>query len=137
MPNYDYRCQNCTNRVSIYQSYADYGVKPVACPICGSSKLARVIGRVRIAKSEDRRLDDMSDPSFLGDVDENDPKSLARAMKKMGQEMGEDLPPEFSEITDRLEAGEDPESIEKSMPELGGMGDGGGMDEMGGGMDDY
>jgi putative FmdB family regulatory protein len=132
MPNYDYRCQSCSNRVSIYQSYADYGVKPVACPVCGSAKLTRIIGRVRIAKSEDRRLDDMSDPSFLGDVDENDPKSLARAMKRMGQEMGEDLPPEFDEITDRLEAGEDPESIEQSMPDLAGGGD-----DMGGGMDDY
>jgi hypothetical protein len=68
----------------------------------------------------------MSDPSFFGDVDENDPKSLARAMKKMGQEMGEDLPPEFDEITGRLESGESPESIEKSMPELGsGMDEGG------------
>lgn len=137
MPNYDYRCQSCKNRVTVYQSYADYGVKPVACPLCGSNQLTRVIGRVRIAKSEDRRLEDMSDPSFMGDVDENDPKSLARAMKKMGQEMGEDLPPEFNEITDRLEAGEDPESIEKSMPELGEMGGMGGMDDMGGGMDDY
>jgi hypothetical protein len=48
-------------------------------------------------------------------------------MKKMGREMGEDLPPEFNEITNRLESGEDPESIEQSMPELGegaaGMGD--------------
>ena len=132
MPTYDYRCQSCSNRVAIFQTYAEYGVKPVACPLCRSAKLTRIIGRVRIAKSEDRRLEDMSDPSFLGDVDEDDPKSLARAMKKMGQEMGEDLPPEFGEITDRLEAGEDPESIEKSMPDLGGGGD-----EMGGGMDDY
>ncbi len=132
MPNYDYRCQSCTNRVSIPQSYAEYGVKPVKCPVCGSQELTRLIGRVRIAKSEDRRLDDMSDPSFLGDVDESDPKSLARAMKKMGQEMGEDLPPEFGEITDRLESGENPESIEQSMPDLGG-----GMGDAGGGMDDY
>lgn len=130
MPLYDYRCQSCKNRVSIRQSYAEYGVKPVVCPICGSAQLSRLIGRVRIAKSEDRRLDDMSDPSFFGDVDENDPKSLARAMRKMGQEMGEDLPPEFNEITSRLEAGEDPESIEQSMPELAeGMGGDGGDDD--------
>ena len=135
MPLYDYRCQNCHNRVSIHLSYAEYGVKSVTCPVCGSAALTRLIGRVRIAKSEDRRMEDMSDPSFFGDVDENDPKSLASAMKKMGREMGEDLPPEFNEITDRLESGEDPESIEKSMPELGagGMDDGGGM----GGMDDF
>ncbi len=134
MPLYEFRCQNCHNRVSLQMSYAEYGVKAVSCPNCGSPALTRLIGRIRIGKSEDRRLDDMSDPSFLGDMDENDPKSLARAMKKMGQEMGEDLPPEFNEITDRLESGEDPDAIEKSMPELGaGMDDGG----MGGGRDDY
>ena len=133
MPLYEFRCQDCHNRVSLSLSYAEYGVKAVVCPVCGSAALTRLIGRIRVAKSEDRRLDDMSDPSFLGDVDEEDPKSLARAMKKMGQEMGEDLPPEFNEITDRLESGEDPNSIEQSMPELGaGMDDGGG-----GGMDDF
>jgi putative FmdB family regulatory protein len=135
MPVYEFRCQSCHNKVGISLSYAEYGVKKVTCPLCGSKELSRLIGRIRIAKSEDRRMDDMSDPSFMGDVDENDPKSMARAMKKMGQEMGEDLPPEFSEITDRLESGEDPESIEQSMPELGAGGGGmvvGGM----GGMDD-
>jgi hypothetical protein len=106
-------------------SYAEYGVKKVACPVCGGKDLKRLIGRVRVAKSEDQRMDAMSDPSFLSGVDENDPKSIARAMKKMGQEMGEELPPEFSEVTDRLESGESPEAIEKSMPELGGEAAGG------------
>jgi len=120
MPIYEYRCQSCQNKVGVRLSYAEYGVRQPVCPVCGSKNLRRAIGRVRIAKSEDRRLEDMSDPSFFGDVDENDPKSIGRALKKMSKEMGEDLPPEFDEITTRLEAGEDPESIEKSMPELGG-----------------
>ncbi len=128
MPIYEYRCQSCQNKVGVRLSYAEYGVKQPVCPVCGSKNLKRAIGRVRIAKSEDRRLDDMADPSFLGDVDESDPKSIGRALKKMGKEMGEDLPPEFGEITERLEAGEDPEAIEKSMPELG-SGEGAGGDE--------
>ena len=123
MPIYEYRCQSCQNRVGIRLSYAEYGKKKVVCPVCGGKNLKRLVGRVRLAKSEDQRLDDLSDPSAFGDMDENDPKSMARAMKKMGQAMGEDLPPEFNEITDRLEAGEDPEAIEKSMPELGGGAD--------------
>ena len=131
MPIYEYRCQSCQNRVGLQLSYAEYGVKTVVCPVCGSKDLRRLIGRVRVAKSEDQRLDTMADPSFLSGVDENDPKSIARAMKKMGQEMGEDLPPEFNEVTNRLEAGESPEAIEKSMPDLGG-GDAGGP-----GGDDY
>lgn len=124
MPIYEYRCQSCQNRVGIRMSFAEYGKKKVACPLCGGKDLRRVISRVRVAKSEDRRLDDMSDPSVFGDVDENDPKSMARALKKMGREMGEDLPPEFNEITERLESGESPDAIEQSMPELGGAGDG-------------
>jgi hypothetical protein len=35
---------------------------------------------------------------------------------------GEELGPEFHEMVDRLEAGENPEEIEKSMPGLGGEG---------------
>ena len=40
---------------------------------------------------EDARLDALADPSSLAGVDENDPKSVARWMKKMGREMGEDV----------------------------------------------
>jgi putative FmdB family regulatory protein len=128
MPVYEYRCGDCQQRVGIFQTYAEYGKKKVTCPNCGSKKLTRLISRVRVAKSEDARLDAMSDPSNFGDLDENDPKSMAKFMKKMGSEMGEDLGPEFGEVVDRLEAGESPESIEESMPDLGG-GPGGGLDD--------
>jgi hypothetical protein len=87
---------------------------------------------VRLVRSEESRLDDLADPGGLPDLDENDPKSLGSWMRKMGDEMGEDLGPEFNEVVGRLEAGEDPESIEQSMPEL--MGEGG--DDLGGGLDD-
>ena len=127
MPTYEYQCQSCHNRVSLYLSYAEYGVKAVTCPVCGGKRLNRLIGRVRVAKSDDQRLEAMSDPSRLGGVDENDPKSVARAMKQMGREMGEELPPEFNEITDRLESGESPDSIEQSLPDAGA--DAGGDDD--------
>jgi hypothetical protein len=76
-------------------------------------------------------MDAMADPSAFGDVDENDPKSMARFMKKMSGEMGEEMGPEFDEMVGRLEAGESPEEIEKTMPEMGGMGDEGEMNGMG------
>jgi hypothetical protein len=47
----------------------------------------------------------------------------------MSSEMGEEMPPEFTEVIDRLEAGQSPDEIEESMPELadsmGDMGSGG------------
>ena len=50
---------------------------------------------------------------------EDDPKAMARMMRKMGNEMGEDLPSEFNEVVDRLEAGQSPEEIESVIPDLG------------------
>jgi putative FmdB family regulatory protein len=119
MPSYDYRCKQCAKKVSIFQSYEDYGVEAVKCPNCGSEQLERLINRVRFARSEESRLDSLSDPGAWADFDENDPRSMARMMRKMGEELGEEMPGEFDEVVDRLEAGESPEEIEKSMPDLG------------------
>ncbi|MEK7873236.1 MAG: hypothetical protein AAB502_05190, partial [Chloroflexota bacterium] len=52
--------------------------------------------------------------SAMGDaragVDESDPRSLARAVRRIGEETGEDMGPEFDEAVSQLEAGEDPEA---------------------------
>ena len=50
---------------------------------------------------------------------ENDPREMGRVMRKMGKEMGEELPPEFNEVVDRLEKGQSPEEIESAVPNLG------------------
>lgn len=119
MPIYEYRCADCKRRVSVFfRSFA--AISEPTCPNCGGRNLARLVSRVATVKSEEARLEALSDPSAFGDVDENDPKSVARLMRKMGDQMGgEDLGPEFDEMVDRLEAGESPEEIEKSMPGLG------------------
>ena len=75
--------------------------------------------KVRIAKSMDSRMDNMEgDLSSMEGVEE-DPRALGKMMRKMGSEMGEDLPPEFDEVVDRLEAGQSPEDIESALPDLG------------------
>lgn len=126
MPYYDYFCATCQKKVAVFQSYQDYGRKPAVCPECRGRQLKRLINRVRVLKSDERRLDDLADPTVMGDVDENDPRSLGRAMRKMGEQMGEELPAEFGEITRRLESGEAPEAIEKDMPDLAGGDEAGG-----------
>ncbi len=121
MPIYEYRCLDCHRRVSLlWRSIADSESRPAVCPRCGGEHLTRLISRIATVRSEDSRLDDLADPSSLNGLDENDPKSLARFMRKMANETGEDLGPEFDEVVGRLEAGEDPEAIESSMPDLGG-----------------
>ena len=130
MPIYEYHCQDCRRKVSIFfRSFSDVEGKP-ACPRCGGHHLSRLISRVAVVRSEDSRLDDLSEPSMLEGLDEDDPKSVARWMRKMSAETGEDMPAEFDEVIDRLESGQSPEQIEEAMPDLGGdMGGGmGGMD---------
>jgi putative FmdB family regulatory protein len=124
MPYYPYRCLNCKKRFEIFLSYSEYGVKPVACTHCGSANVQRRINRVRIARSDDSRMDDMGSMDDLEGL-EDDPKALAHMMRKMSREMGEDMGPEMGEVIDRLEAGQSPEEIESAMPEMGGPDDAG------------
>lgn len=119
MPTYQYRCQDCKRRFEVFMTYSEYGTRSVACPHCNSERVERRIGRVRVARSEESRLEDLADPGMLAGL-EDDPKALGKVMRKMSNEMGEDLGPEFSEVIDRLEAGQSPEDIEKEIPDLGG-----------------
>ncbi|MEZ4512555.1 MAG: FmdB family zinc ribbon protein [Chloroflexota bacterium] len=118
MPYYDYLCQTCRRPARLFFTYAEYGVKTAVCPHCQSEHLKRRIRRVALAKSEDARLDNFSDDAMLAGFDEDDPQAMGRFMRKMSQEMGEDLGDEFNEVVDRLEKGESPESIEKALPDL-------------------
>ncbi len=121
MPLYDYRCLDCHRSFEIYISYAEYGTRRVQCPHCQSDNIRRRLPRVRLAKSEEERIeslaDDFSDPNLVEGLEE-DPRTLGRWMRRMSQELGEEMPPEFDEVVDRLEKGQRPEEIEQEMPEL-------------------
>jgi putative FmdB family regulatory protein len=118
MPNYEYRCLNCKRRFEVYLSYSDYGKQALRCPHCSSDQVQRRIGRIRFARSEESRLENLADPSSLAGL-EDDPKALAQMMRQMGSEAGEELGPEFDEVMDRLESGQSPEEIEAALPDLG------------------
>jgi putative FmdB family regulatory protein len=119
MPTYDFICQKCNQRFDMFLTYSEYGKKKVACLHCGSKDVRRRMTKVRIGKSEESRMDSMTDEFSGLEGLEDDPKALGRMMRKMGKEMGEDLPPEFDDVVDRLEAGQSPEEIESALPDLG------------------
>lgn len=124
MPIHEYYCRDCKRRVSIFwRTFSEAEEGTPICPRCDGANLARLVSRVRVVRSEESRFEDLADPGDMPDFDENDPQSLGRWMRRMGDELGEDLGPEFDEVVGRLEAGESPEEIEQSMPDL--MGEGG------------
>jgi putative FmdB family regulatory protein len=132
MPIYEYYCFDCRKRVSVFfRSISVANDAAARCPNCEGVKLRRLVSRVSVLKSEDRRMDDMADSSLMSGLESEDPRALAHFMRKMSDEMGEPLDPEMNEVIGRLEAGEDPEAIESSMPDLaGGAETGDGMDDM-------
>lgn len=128
MPSYSYICKECQTRFRKSYSYRDYDKALVSCPNCESADVRRLIGRVRALRSEDSRFDSLGDPAALEGL-EDDPKGMARMMRKMSSEMGEEIGPEFDEVVDRLESGQRPEDIEKELPDLGAGGSGGGFSD--------
>jgi len=127
MPTYDFICNTCNQRFDVFLTYAEYGKKTVVCPHCDSTDVRRRMTRVRIAKSEETRMESMTDDFSGFEGLEDDPKAMGKMMRKMGREMGEEMPPEFDEVVDRLESGQSPDDIEKAIPDLGN--DAGGDDE--------
>ena len=132
MPTYQYRCKDCRRKFEVFMAYSEYGTRTVNCTHCASANVERLIGRVRIARSEESRLENLADPSKLAGL-EDDPRALGQMMREMSGEMGEDMGPEFDEVIDRLESGQSPDEIEKALPDLGGEDAGG----LGGGLDDF
>ncbi|HQV62907.1 MAG TPA: zinc ribbon domain-containing protein [Anaerolineales bacterium] len=119
MPTYDFICNACEKRFEIFLTFSEYGKKTVHCAHCESTNVRRRMTKVRIARSDESRLESAANDFSGLEGLEDDPKALGRMMRKMGGEMGEDLPPEFNDVVDRLEAGQSPEEIESALPDLG------------------
>jgi putative FmdB family regulatory protein len=121
MPAYDFRCKECRHTFTLdYESYQAFEGAVPSCPQCGSTDLSHLIRRVALLTDEDTRLERLADPSRLAGLDEDDPRAMGRLMREMAQEAGEPLDAEMAEVVNRLEAGESPDSIEQSLPDLGG-----------------
>src|SRR5215813_645314 len=99
MPIYEYDCRDCRRVVSLLVLRPATAEAP-RCPRCGGTALTRVMSRFATVKSEEARLDALADDASFGDMDENDPASVARFMKKMGRELGDDVGGDLDEAVD-------------------------------------
>jgi putative FmdB family regulatory protein len=113
VPIYEYECHDCRRRVSLLVIAPSTAPAP-RCPRCGGDDLSRLMSRFATVKSEDARLDALADNASFGDLDENDPRSMARFMKKMGKEFGDELGDDFDS------------AVDEAMTEAGGEDEGGG-----------
>ena len=106
MPLYEYRCTSCKKRVTILTLRASEAVDAV-CDRCGARTLERLMSRFAMGRTEEARRDALSDPSNLSGLDENDPASMAKWMKRMSREMGDEVGggSEIDEMVDEMASG--------------------------------
>jgi hypothetical protein len=154
MPIYEFYCEK---NHTVYQFYAKSLAQGKLVPKCPDDPrwpLKRVVsqfaftGRAQEPKAEndlpaggdpaeDARMEAAMSAmeSEFGSADENDPKAMARMMRRMSELTGEKIDGEMEEVVRKLEEGVDPEALEDR---LGGEGGEAGEDEpfgMGAGSD--
>jgi hypothetical protein len=78
------------------------------------------MSRFAMGRSDEARMEALADPSNLSGLDENDPASVARWMKKMSREMGDEVGggSDIDAMADEMAAGD--------FGDAGGGGDDGG-----------
>jgi len=142
MPIYEFLCRPC-NRIYSFHSFRVGTDRVPTCPKCGATDLKRVPSRFGVSAkgAPDDGAADLDDPRMeremmrfaaeLEGMDENDPRAMARAVRRMTELSGEPVTPAMEEMIRRLEAGEDPEELEEELgdaleEEMGESGGGGG-----------
>ena len=78
--------------------------------------MSRLFSRVAVLRS-DGDSGAGYDESSLGDIDENDPRAVARWVRKMSRQMGEPLDADMETDLERMESGEMPDDDMADEPE--------------------
>jgi putative FmdB family regulatory protein len=131
MPVYEFYCVDC-HRIYSFLSRRINTEKRPACPRCGRPELEKQVSPFAVSLGrKDEPMEGVPDmdeermeralEGLAGEmegVDENDPRQMARFMRRFSETTGMDLGSEVEEAIRRLEAGEDPEKIEE---EIGGL----------------
>lgn len=136
MPIYEFFCDRCNVIFNFFSRRIDTATIP-SCPRCGKEKLAKQMSAFatisRTGSESEDPLDGIDESRMerafarlmkeAEGMNEDDPRQMASLMRRFSQETGVDLGGNMEEALSRMEAGEDPEEIEKEMGDVLGDGD--------------
>jgi putative FmdB family regulatory protein len=132
MPIYEFFCQDCNTIFNFFSSRINTDKQP-DCPRCGRKKIQRIpstfvtIGKAREEGENDALagLDEAKMEQAMaglmreaGNINEDDPRQMAGLMRKFSEKTGISLGDHMEEAMSRLEAGEDPDTVERDMGDL-------------------
>jgi putative FmdB family regulatory protein len=127
MPVYEFYCPDC-HRIFNFMSRRMNTRKQPACPDCGRPKLDRKVSLFAVSKGLTEgggELPDLDEAAMeramasLAEeaerIEDDDPRQVARLMRKLYRSTGIKLGSAMEEAMSRMEAGEDPDAIEKEL----------------------
>jgi putative FmdB family regulatory protein len=129
MPIYEFYCEECNTIFSFFSRRINTTARP-ECLICRRllERQMSVFSTVGRAKEDDdimAGIDESKMERALGElameaegISEDDPQQMAQFMRKFSEKSGLNLGDGMEEALSRLEAGEDPETIEEQMGDL-------------------
>ena len=132
MPIYEFYCDTCNVIFNFFSSRVNTEKIP-SCPRCGKNELEKQISTfATIGKAKEEGGDDplsgldeakmeRAFESLMREaehINEDDPKQMAAMMRKFTSQTGIHLGESMEEALSRMEAGEDPEQVEKEMGDL-------------------
>jgi len=133
MPIYEFYCASC-HAVFSFLSRSTGNRKRPACPDCGRARLPRKVSAFAISTGARSSAEESELPAGLDEarmeramaqlaqqaegVDESDPRGMARLMHDFYSGAGLSMGDGMTEALRRMEAGEDPDSIEKELGDV-------------------
>lgn len=129
MPIYEFYCHSCNVIYNFFSSSVNTEKRP-DCPKCGNKELTR---QMSMFATLGRAKEDEDDAMLAGldetkmehafeslmreaeSLNEDDPRQMASLMRRFTSETGIHLGDSMEEAISRMEAGEDPEEVEKDL----------------------
>lgn len=102
MPVYEYRCNSCRRRTSVFVRGFSAAVSPT-CDSCGGTDLTRLISKFSFQTAE--KGPDFSEED-RANFEMSDPEHMANWAKEMTGKVDEDVAPEFERVAKGLETGQ-------------------------------
>jgi putative FmdB family regulatory protein len=132
MPFYEFYCPDCHTLMRFFSRRVNTETRP-ACPHCTRAALERRPSLFGISKGRGESAEGGEDDALAGmdearmatamagmdaefsNLDENDPKAMSRAMRRLFEGAGLKLGAGMREALARMESGEDADSIEAEL----------------------
>lgn len=131
MPIYEFYCADCHTIFNFFSYRINIEKRP-QCPKCERGPLDKVISSFAVLRGaqeeDDMRLPDLDEAKMekamsmmeqeAQGMNEEDPRQAAQLMRNICKTAGMELGSGMEEALRRMEAGEDPDTIEKEMGDL-------------------